>query len=74
MFNFKKLICWQFSTEAGSSQILSSGLKNNKRKVLDPNTMNLNSDPEFWPNLDPDLDPGPDLGLCYPIWKEEKKL
>ena len=30
--------------------------------VVDPNTLNLDRDPGFWPNLDqdPDLDPGPD--------------
>ena len=37
--------------------------------VVDPNTLNLDPDPDtgFWPNLDPDLDPGtdPDPGLCY---------
>ena len=27
--------------------------------VVDPNTLNLDPDPEFWPNLDPDL------GLCH---------
>ena len=29
-----------------------------------PNTLNLDPDPEFWPNLDPDL------RLCYQFWKE----
>ena len=30
---------------------------------MDPNTLNFDTDPEFWPNLDPD--PGPDNpGLC----------
>ena len=36
---------------------------------MDPNTLNLDPDPGFWPNLDPDPgfwpnldpDPGPDL-------------
>ena len=26
--------------------------------VVDRNTLNLEPDPEFWPNLDPDPDPG----------------
>ena len=26
--------------------------------VVDPNTLNLDPDPGFWPNLDPDPDPG----------------
>ena len=25
---------------------------------MDPNTLNLDPDPGFWPNLDPDPDPG----------------
>ena len=29
---------------------------------MDPNTLNLDPDPKFWPNLD--LDPSPDSGLC----------
>ena len=29
--------------------------------VVDPNTLNLDPNPEFWPNLDPD--PGPDPWL-----------
>ena len=28
-----------------------------------PNTLNLEPDPEFWSNLDPDLGPYPDTGL-----------
>ena len=41
--------------------------------VVDPNTLNLDPDPGFWPNLDPDpgfwpnLDPDP--GLYYQYWK-----
>ena len=31
--------------------------------VVDLNTLYL--DPEFWPNLDPDLGPDPEPGLCY---------
>ena len=27
---------------------------------MDLNTLNLDPDPGFWPNLDPDLDAGPD--------------
>ena len=29
---------------------------------MDPNTLNLDPDPGFWPNLDPDLGPDPDPG------------
>ena len=36
---------------AGENSVSSS--------VVDPNTLNLDPDPEFWPNLDPDP------GLCY---------
>ena len=32
---------------------------------VDPNTLNLDPDPGFWPNLDPDSDPAPDPGLCF---------
>ena len=28
-----------------------------KASVVDPNTLNLDPDPGFWPNLDPDPDP-----------------
>ena len=28
---------------------------------MDPNTLNLDPDPRFWPNLDPDPGPDPDL-------------
>ena len=31
----------------------------------DPNTLNLDPDPEFWPNLYPDPSPDPDPGLWY---------
>ena len=34
--------------------------------VVDPNTLNLDPDPGFWPNLDPDPDPE----LCYQFWKK----
>ena len=27
--------------------------------VVDPNTLNLDPDPGFWPNLDPDPEPDP---------------
>ena len=33
--------------------------------IKDPNTLNLDPDPEFWPNLYPDLSPDPDPGLWY---------
>ena len=35
--------------------------------VVNPNILNLDSDPEFWLNLDSDSDPGldPNAGLCY---------
>ena len=35
--------------------------------VVDPNTLNLDPDPGFWPNLDPD----PDLGLYNQFWKRK---
>ena len=39
--------------------------------VVDPNTLNLDLDPDpgFWPNLDPDPGPDPDPGLYYKILK-----
>ena len=30
-----------------------------KNRVVDPNTMTLDPDLGFWPNLDPDPDPDP---------------
>ena len=30
---------------------------------MDPNTLHLDPDPEFWPNLDSDPDPGPGTDL-----------
>ena len=45
---------------------------------MDPNTLNLDPDPGFWPNLDqdPDPDPGPDLdpGLYNQFWKKKFKI
>ena len=45
---------------------------------MDPNTLNLDPDPEFWPNLDPDLELwlnlDPDPGLCYQFWKIQLKI
>ena len=35
--------------------------------VMDTNTLNLDLDPGFWPNLDPDP------GLCYQFWKKKLK-
>ena len=32
--------------------------------VVNPNTLNLDADPELWPNF-LDQDPGPDPVLCY---------
>ena len=37
--------------------------------VVDPNTLNLDSDPGFWLNLD--QDPGLDPGLYYHLWKKK---
>ena len=34
---------------------------------MDLNTLNLDLNPEFWPNLDPDP------GLCYKFLKEKLK-
>ena len=39
--------------------------KNWVESVVDPNTLNLDPDPGFWPNLDPDPE------LCYQF---EKKI
>ena len=36
--------------------------------VVDPNTLSLDPDPGFWPNLAPD--PGPDPGLYYQLKRE----
>ena len=38
--------------------------------VADPNTLNLNLDPGFWLNLDPDPIPG----LCYLFGKPNLKI
>ena len=35
---------------------------------MDPNTLNLDPDPEFWPNVDPDP------GLGYQFWKKNLKI
>ena len=42
--------------------------------VVDPNTLNLDPDPELWPNLDPNPDKGPDPGLCYKFLKKNLKI
>ena len=46
--------------------------KNWVESVVDPNTLNLDPDPGFWPNLDPDPE------LCYQFEKkiilEKKKV
>ena len=36
---------------------------------MDPNTLSLDPDPGFWPNLAPD--PGPDPGLYYQLKREK---
>ena len=43
--------------------LLISKRKYDRTSVVDPNTLNLDPDPGFWPNFDPDLDPNPDPGL-----------
>ena len=47
-----------------------------RNSVMDPNTLNLDTDPGFWPNIDPDADPGPDpdQGLCYQFQKKKLNL
>ena len=40
--------------------------------LVDPNTLNLDPDPEFWLNLD--LGPDPDPGLYYQLKKKKKNL
>ena len=42
--------------------------------IKDPNTLNLDPDPEFWPNLYPDPSPDPDPGLWYKFWNYIGKL
>ena len=44
--------------------------------VVDPNTLNLDPDPGFWPNLDPDPGPNldPDPGLYYQFWNKKNKI
>ena len=39
---------------------------------VDPKTLNLDPNPEFWPNLDMDPDPGmdPDPRLSYQFWRK----
>ena len=53
------------SSRVKLSTFLARGLvgQNVEISVVDPNTLNFDPDPEFWPNLNPD--PYPDLGLCY---------
>ena len=41
---------------------------------VDPNTLILDPDPGFWPNLVPDPDPGPDPDLGYKISFERTKI
>ena len=40
--------------------------------VVDPNTLNLDPDPGFWPNLDSGPDPVPGLYIQYTINFERK--
>ena len=42
---------------------------------MDTNTLNLDtdSDPRFWPNLDPDPVPGPDPGLYNNFERKNSK-
>ena len=37
---------------------------------MDPNTLHLDPDSEFWPHFDPDPDPG----LCYQFCIENVKI
>ena len=45
-----------------------------KHSVVDPNTLILDPDPGFWPNLVPYPDPGPDPDLGYKISFERTKI
>ena len=36
-----------------------------QRQCCGSNNIDLDPDPEFWPNLDPDRRPDPDPELCY---------
>ena len=42
-----------------------------KISVVDPNTLNLDPYPGFWPNLDPD--PDPDLGYTINFERKNSK-
>ena len=39
---------------------------------MDPNTLNLDQDPGFWSNLDPD--PVPDPVLCFQVLNKKIKV
>ena len=41
--------------------------------VVDPNTLNLDPDPGFWPNLDPDPGPDPNPGGIVPGFNFREK-
>ena len=44
-----------------------------RKSVVDPNTLNLDPDPGFWPNLDPDPGPDPGSRVILSNWKEKRK-
>ena len=44
---------------------LSAPFRLDRDSVVDPNTLNLDPAPEFWPNLEPCPGPDPDPGLNY---------
>ena len=51
---------------------IKNGSSNGGTSVVDPNTLNLDPDPGFWPNLDPDPgpDPGPDPDLDPGLYEQ----
>ena len=42
-------------------------------RVVEPNTLNVDLQLEFWPTLDPNPGPDPDLGFCYKFSKKNFK-
>ena len=43
-------------------------------RVVEPNTLNVDLQLEFWPTLDPNPGPDPDLGFCYKFSKKNFKI
>ena len=58
----------QIRQQFGSVRIRIRNIVFLQSGVVDPNTMNLDPEPEFLSNLDPEL------GLFYQFWKKNLKL